>query len=946
MSDTLSKNLERNQCWPYPGSRWWKFDFHTHTPASNDYGKGPNHTTLRDISPRDWLLNFMRAGIDCVTVTDHNTGEWIDPLKQALAELKAEQPPDFRELYLFPGVEITANSNVHILAILDMDKGTADVDTLLGSIGRRSNPGSSELASDSSPIEVMQAIHQQGYIPILAHVDDERTGAWKLGGSTLRPILELSSLIAIEVVDIENDKPELYLQKGLSLAEVLGSDSHHPEGQNRGRYPGSHYTWIKMASPPSLEGVRLALVDGQKFSRRRSDDTGNFDPYKLPDFFVKEIEISEARYMGQGEPAKVRFNPWLNAIIGGRGTGKSTIIHSMRLVSKREDELNNLAGREPSLAFNRFNRSPKDKKDEGGLSESTKITWSITRAGVDYRVRWSSLGNDITVEEENHLGEWKPSNIQAVIPERFPIRIFSQGQIAELAGDNPEALLHIIDEAAGTTTHLNDLKATRLEFEETQARIRNLKERLNSRDGILIELQDTKSKLDKFEKARHAKVLKSYQNRSRQKRELDRQFSAARDIAARIEAIAKSLHLEDVPENLFDTGLKEDKDILSIIDSLSKAVSAAEDELQHSADSLYDRVKQLLNRSASSAWQQAVNYATDDHTALVERLKNEGISDPSEYGTLVQDRQRIDSEIKNLDSLSEEYRNAKKRTQSQLDKMQQIRKTVTTTRENFLANVLVQNPFVKIQTIPYGHEPHTIERSLRNALNVPDDRFSIDILTDSGDKKKGIVMDLLKGLRKAPKQRSARFEYNVNELKHRIHKACLGNGDFHKPFNNYLKREYDNHPAFLNNILTWFPEDGLKVEYSPKGDGENFRPILQASAGHRSAAMLAFLLSYGDEPLILDQPEDDLDNSLIYDLVVRQIRENKINRQIIVVTHNPNVVVNGDSEMLHALDFVDDQCRIIKSGSLQKDDIRQEICQIMEGGREAFERRYQRLGNL
>lgn len=945
MSDTLSKNLEGNRFWPYPGSRWWKFDFHTHTPASNDYGKGRDQASLRDISPRDWLLDFMRAGVDCVAVTDHNTGGWIDPLKQAIAELRTERPPDFRELHLFPGVEITANGNVHILAILGMDKGTADVDTLLGSIGRRSDPGSSELASDSSPIEVIQAIHQQGYIPILAHVDDERTGAWKLGGSTLKPILELSSLIAIEVVDIENNKPELYLQRGLSLAEVLGSDSHHPEGQNRDRYPGSHYTWIKVANPPSLEGVRLALVDGQRFSIRRSDDTGNFDPYKLPDFFVKEIEISEARYMGRGEPAKVQFNPWLNAIIGGRGTGKSTIIHSMRLVSRRENELNNLADREPSLAFNRFNRSPKDSKDEGGLSESTQITWSITRAGVDYRVRWSSLGNDITVKE-NLSGHWKPSDIQAVTPERFPIRIFSQGQIAELAGDNPEALLHIIDEAAGTTTYLKDLRAARLEFEETQARIRNLKERLNSKDGLMIELQDTKNKLDKFEKARHAKVLKNYQNRSRQKRELDRQFSATRDIAARIEDIVKSLHLEDLPEDLFDMGLKEDKEILSIIGSLSKAVSTAAHELQTSADSLYKKVEQLLSSLASSAWQQAVNYATDGHTELVEQLKSEGISDPSEYGTLVQDRQRIDNEIKNLDSLYEEYENAKKRSQSQLDRMQQIRKMITTTRENFLDNVLVQNRFVRILTIPYGHEPHAIERSLRNALNVPDDRFSIDILTDNGNGKKGIVMDLLKGLNKVPKQRSARFEYNINVFKGRIREACLGNGDFHKPFNNYLKREYDNHPAFLNNILTWFPEDGLRVEYSPKGDGKNFKPILQASAGQRSAAMLAFLLSYGDEPLILDQPEDDLDNSLIYDLVVRQIRENKLNRQIIVVTHNPNVVVNGDSEMLHALDFVDDQCLIVKSGSLQKDDIRQEICQIMEGGREAFERRYQRLGNL
>ena len=108
--------------------------------------------------------------------------------------------------------------------------------------------------------------------------------------------------------------------------------------------------------------------------------------------------------------------------------------------------------------------------------------------------------------------------------------------------------------------------------------------------------------------------------------------------------------------------------------------------------------------------------------------------------------------------------------------------------------------------------------------------------------------------------------------------------------------------------------------------------------------MLAFLLAHGEEPLVLDQPEDDLDNHLIYDLVVRQIKENKARRQIIVVTHNPNVVVNGDAEMLHALDFVRGQCVVAHSGSLQENAMREEVCRVIEGGREAFERRYRRLG--
>ena len=49
----------------WSGARWWKFDVHTHTPASSDYGKGPNQEDFSKISPQEWLLNFMAAEIDC-----------------------------------------------------------------------------------------------------------------------------------------------------------------------------------------------------------------------------------------------------------------------------------------------------------------------------------------------------------------------------------------------------------------------------------------------------------------------------------------------------------------------------------------------------------------------------------------------------------------------------------------------------------------------------------------------------------------------------------------------------------------------------------------------------------------------------------------------------------------------------------------------------------------
>ena len=89
------------------GARWWRFDFHTHSPASNDYGKGPQQSALQGRSPRQWLLDFMQAEVDCVAVTDHNTGSWIDRFKEHYETLRLERPEGFRELHLFPGAEIT-----------------------------------------------------------------------------------------------------------------------------------------------------------------------------------------------------------------------------------------------------------------------------------------------------------------------------------------------------------------------------------------------------------------------------------------------------------------------------------------------------------------------------------------------------------------------------------------------------------------------------------------------------------------------------------------------------------------------------------------------------------------------------------------------------------------------------------------------------------------------
>jgi predicted ATPase len=78
--------------------------------------------------------------------------------------------------------------------------------------------------------------------------------------------------------------------------------------------------------------------------------------------------------------------------------------------------------------------------------------------------------------------------------------------------------------------------------------------------------------------------------------------------------------------------------------------------------------------------------------------------------------------------------------------------------------------------------------------------------------------------------------------------------------------------------------------------------------------------------VVLDQPEDDLDNELIYKLIVKQIRATKHKRQIIIVTHNANIVVNGNAEMVVPMTVGGGQSYISKQASIQNNDIRKKIC--------------------
>lgn len=930
---------------PFPGARWWKFDFHTHTPASDDWN-GHDRSNLP--TPQDWLLAYMAAEIDCLAVTDHNSGEWIDSLRDALADLDSTKPRGYRPMNLFPGVEISVNGGYHILAILDPSKRSGDVSALLGACGYNGPKGRTDHVTDRSCFDVLSAIERLG-IAIPAHVD-EPCGLLQAvnmaGGNnshlSVKKILENRVLVAMERVRSDSTISAVYEEVGRKLTEVVGSDSHRLLGQDS---PGRRYTWIKM-SEPNLAGLRLALLDGEG-SVMRFDDPRSASLNSVPQFFIEGVSITNARYMGRGSATELNFHPGLTTLVGGRGSGKSSVVHAIRLAMGRDSELSRSGiDTEASRTFNAFRRAPKNRQDPSGAldydsSQSSQIHLRMRREGKLYGMQWLQKGNalnlfDLSGEQEDLL----PAG--AFTRDRFPITIMSQGQIASLASQTQESLLPILDNAAGIAGLKEQFDNARNEFVVLRARQREIHGKLEKQPAVKGKLDDVLERIAQFESRQHADVLKLYQRRNRQYREVIRQLDGAQEYSGKIQELSTTLLAETPPPALFQDEDPIDQIGLAIIQRVQQTIEVARTQLEQASAELLAAISSERTGLASSEFTVAVAEAATNYRNLANDLKAAGLGDPSQYAELVKSRQQLEDELAVLRSLVEQSAKLEGDIGAALVKIADQREKITVARVQFLDMHLTQNPYVRIRVEKFGPKASAWERQVRDLLNINDGRFESDLLETKADAEYGLIPTLLLLTGKGDNSKSE--GETVGALKRALLNGIAGIGNvLGGHFVNYLKREAEKQPEFRDRIETWYPEDGLVVEYSPHGNGQNFRPIEQGSAGQRAAAMLAFLLAFGPEPLVLDQPEDDLDNQLIYDLIVRQIRANKLRRQLIVVTHNPNIVVNGDAELVHVMDFRAGQCRIANSGYLQDTAVREEVCRVMEGGREAFDRRYRRL---
>jgi ABC-type lipoprotein export system ATPase subunit/histidinol phosphatase-like PHP family hydrolase len=919
----------------YPGSRWWKFDFHNHTPASLDY-KGD-----KSITPRQWLQDYLDKGIQCIVVTDHNTGGWIDKLKVELAALKQQDDATWGAVTLFPGMELSCNGGVHLKVILDPTKGTSDIDAIRGSVGYSGTPGDSDGVTSHSVEQVIRAIQSVGGVACAAHVDQPKGLLISLSDhNTLQTIFKL--LDAVEVIDPAASCLQAHTAALADMAFVLGSDSHQPNDIGRG------FTWVKM-STPSIEGLKLALLDPES-AVRRSDQCANY-PQQLGHPKIKSITVEKLR-LRQKDPLTIHFNPSYNALIGGRGSGKSTILECLRLGLARENEL--LTGRPDGAlrqSFENFKKEKTGRNQPGMMLHDSRITVEVSKGLGDleerFEYRWAK-GVDakfaVSVWRWDN-GAWQATQL-AEEPARinFPVKLFSQKQILALA-DNPQHLIQYIDDVlgGGKDTWVQGFDTKREVLNVARKRVRVLEANIAQKPTIELQYKEASRKAKVFASSNFGDALKAYQRAGKQQRavdayfkQLDEDVQSLQTSAAEIENL-KSLSLSD-----FEATTPAEQAEKQATVALTQKLSVNFDKITTLVTTMQTDLAAAKVASGTSGWHQENRVHLDEYARIVAELKAQGITNAEDASQAVALEERLKKQLDQFNAISADLEQARKAVVDAQAALHQERQMLTVLRQNFLDQVLVNVPALKI-TLNSMADADAGATSLREILRIETEgTFAKEIYGETDDdppKPCGMVWDLVNpALVSTVPERLQEIKQSLEEMNEQVLNTKL-----HGKFVKKLKdMKPDVASVVFDELAAWFPEDAVELQYK-REESSSFQSLQQASAGQKTAAILSFLLAHGSEPLLMDQPEDDLDNALVSQLVVTQLRKNKNRRQLIVITHNANIVVNGDAELVMPMEFVGGQIVNNTAGGLQERSVRKKVCEIMEGGEKAFEQRYKRI---
>jgi Predicted metal-dependent phosphoesterases (PHP family) len=903
------------------GSEWRKWDIHAHTPIDSEWISRPplRNESERKLFAEQYVETATAAGLAVVAITDHN----FCSNREELLIPYLQQAAIPHNLTVLPGFEVTVSDcgGTHVLVIFSEVSSLVTINDVMCQLFP---PGTSRFREKAvlpttRNIEELNDILRQSdlnYIIAFAHADRDN-GVLNHRGSTLRSRLWKQPFVRIAQL---SKPPSEY--NGFIASVVNGTNSDYsrvityvtasdcrsidPRTLPRERCAlGERYTWIK--ADPTFEGLRQIIFE--------PDARTCFQIHK-PEQKPSFLTIDKVRFIdtsGTFQSNPIPLNSDLVTIIGGKSTGKSILLSCIaRTIDAEQAKTVTEIGR-----TNTYDLGTLDFEVTWGNGDVDKLSDNNVRHPITFLPQ---MYIHRLVEQEN-----RPSLSETLL------RFLRQNDEFE---DRYKTLIRerevVMTELA---TETSNFFSNLLSWRDTVAKIKDL----GDRNSIEAEL---KLIAEKSEILRDASGFS--EEETEQYKKIQNQLSIANLIlktAQSIEASTKNI-VAEIPVVIKDTLGK----INAIVSNAAYENDLTEEELGLIGSHVAKLKLAIENSDASftiDASKEIIDLFNRTKDALREvETANSALKPYLDKIANQKELREHQESTKNLSSILESINGQEKEkaqiSQKYWDSVRIIERLVS---DRFA----IQVRFIELFNDPsYTHIGDEIVISadlmfdknkfesdflgcfdLRHSLSWIGDHFKDNSIIWSQEEHVGIINSTLRKL----------IATSEDDL-------WLRSGQTVRNAVDFLLRDYLSHT------------------FSVEQNGED---IFRMSPGKQGLILLEIILhlSNSQYPILIDQPEDNLDNRTIYSHLVNYIRKRKVCRQVIMVTHNPNLVLGADAEQVivanqdgegkdengeYRFEYVSGavECSFTNAEGksvLKSKGIREHVCHILEGGEDAFRKR-------
>lgn len=829
--------------------------------------------------------------IEVIGVTDHYRVQESTSLVQAARTAG---------LFAFSGFEAVTKDGVHFLCLFDPDQDSV-LERFIGECGIHDTKEDSPTGSLDSE-ELLGRAKDWGLACIAAHVMADGGLLKKLSGQTRVKVWTSDLLLACAIPGPVNGTPDsirhILENKGgeyvrnRPVAIVNAGDVNGPEDLAKDGASCS----IKM-SIVSVEALRQAFLDPQSRIRLNSDP--------LPERHAEFVAMTwEGGFLGE---TAVHFNENLNVLIGGRGTGKSTMVESIRYA----------LGLDP---LGEEARKAHDGVIRNVLRSGTKISLLVRSHKPSQRlyVIERSVPNPPIVKDE--AGEVLTLSPRDVIP---GVEVFGQHEIAELTKSR-EKLTLLLERFADRDPSLSGRKGNlKLALERSRSRIVGVRREMKALDERLAALPNLEETQKRFQEA-------GLEERLKEKSLLIREERVFADFVERLGPVG-ALRDELVEALPLDAAFASPK----ALEGLPNAAILAEIE---------SILSELSTKLETVAYEIAKALAEADSSVAGVRarwdLKRKGIENT--YEKLLRELQK--SKIDGAEFI---------RLRRQIEELRPLRDKKEALQRDLAAHEAQRRKLLAEWEDLKASEYRDIQSAARKVSRKLKNTVQVEV-TMAGNREPltrllaevgGNLKAALERLKSVDQLSLLDFAQRCREGKDAlIERYGLPAGSAERiaqaDMDLLMRIEELDLPATTE----------IELNTAPDGDSPTWQTLESLSTGQKATGVLLLLLLESEAPLIVDQPEDDLDNRFITDGVVPIMRQEKRRRQFLFSTHNANIPVLGDAELILGLvasgEGGEGHARIAPEhmGSIDSRPVRELVEEILEGGKDAFEMRRSKYG--